>query len=103
MHCLVVSFCFCFKQDTFTQRLKQNCQETTKTLLKSIKSLSHPDLSVKKLYGLAHARVGLSVVAGHLANIVSQNIAPQAIPLDIWNVIDAAKKLCGQEQCRLMK
>jgi len=42
-------------------------------------------------------------VAGHLADIVRQDIPPQAIPMDIWNVIEAAQQLCGQPHCRLVK
>jgi len=101
--CFCCNILFLFKQDTFTQQLKQDCHRTARALLESIDALSEPVLSVNKLYGLAHARVGLSVVAGHLAEIVRQDIPPQAIPMDIWNVIEAAQQLCGQPHCRLVK
>ena len=60
-------------------------------------------ITVDKLYQLAHARVGLSVVADHLADIVKQGIASQTIPQGIGNMIDAAAELCTEPNTSLIK
>jgi len=84
-------------------QLKQDNERTARAMLGSIEALREPGLTVDKLYGLAHARVGLSVVAGHLADIVRQGIRLQAIPRDILNVIDAANQLCQNTHCKWLK
>jgi len=84
-------------------QLKQDNERTARALVGSIDALSGPGLTVDKLYGLAHARVGLSVVAGHLADIARKNIRLQAIPRDILNVIDAANQLCQMTHCKWLK
>jgi len=60
-------------------------------------------ISEDKLYQLANARVGLSVVADHLADIVKHGTGLQAISHGICDMLDVAAELCNQPNNSLIK
>jgi len=86
-----------------TSQLQNDTLTTERELRRCAETLKKKEYSVDKFYGLAYAKVGLSIVAGHLADISRQGNVVHERNKGKMKLIHAAEDLCRQTDFKQLK
>ena len=74
-----------------------NDNEEIEYVIQSLRSAKHmidgANLSARKLYSIANARMGLAKAAKYIARVVTSGVRMTAVPVNIKRVIEAAQIL----------
>ena len=72
----------------------QKCYQACTSLQHALEMLDAPDLIIRKLYSIAHARTGLCTSATFIANIIQSKIGANLIPREMRKLLQDAGNLC---------